>query len=452
MQRIVWTSSQWKLLHDHFLDAKNRETGAFLLVTSVQTYNGTRLLVQQTLLPPAGALELQGSDALRPSGQWLSAVISAALASKAGLGFIHSHPNSGHPPELSALDWETSVTWSKSIGPMLNGPFASLVWSPRGVTGVMFDKNVPGQPIQIERAQSLGGGSARPLHPTVADARDTLLDDRQVRAMTALGNKRIRDFSVAVIGLGGTGSPVAEQLTRLGVARLVLIDPDVIDDVSNLRRITGSRPKDFGAAKAEVVGRYLRSLELGPVVDVMCEDVRRETVLRRILDCDLVINTTDTQSSRAFLNQVSYQYYLPLIDVGVRVGTKLDGSVSGMPAEVRVLLPDNGCLWCRKVLDSQAIYEENLPQSERDKLAHEGYVQAVTGPQPSVIPLNYFGAAAATTTSLRLLSGQPVPSASVVFDAWEQYVHRLNADVDPLCICKEWRGKGDSVQIAYLPQ
>jgi molybdopterin/thiamine biosynthesis adenylyltransferase len=315
----------------------------------------------------------------------------------------------------------------------------------------MFAKNKPGQPIQIKRAQSLGKGSAQALHPVLVDPRDEQLDDRQVRAMTALGNKRIRDLVVAVIGVGGTGSPVAEQLTRLGVARLVLVDPDVIDDVSNLRRITGSRPTDVGASKAVTVGKYLRSLELGSVIDIMSEDARRETVLRRILDCDLVINTTDTQSSRAFLNQVSYQYYLPVIDIGVRVGTKLDGSVSGMPAEIRVLLPDNGCLWCRNVLDSQAIYEENLPRSERDKLAREGYVQAIQGPQPSVIPLNYFGAAAATTTALRLSSGQPVPSLSVVFDAWEQYVHHLPANVDPECICKEWRGKGDAVPIAYLP-
>jgi hypothetical protein len=60
MQRIVWTSDQWDLLHEHFLDAKHRETGAFLLLVSVQTHTGIRLLVQQVLLPPTGALEVQG--------------------------------------------------------------------------------------------------------------------------------------------------------------------------------------------------------------------------------------------------------------------------------------------------------------------------------------------------------------------------------------------------------
>src|SRR6266487_3686257 len=131
---------------------------------------------------------------------------------------------------------------------MLDGPFASLVWSPKGITGLMFAKN-QGQPIEIDRAQSLGHGSTQALHPPLVDARDELLDDRQVRAMTALGNRRIRDLHVAVIGAGGTGSPLAEQLTRLGVARLVIVDPDVIDDASNVRRIVGSRSTDFGASK-----------------------------------------------------------------------------------------------------------------------------------------------------------------------------------------------------------
>jgi molybdopterin-synthase adenylyltransferase len=176
-------------------------------------------------------------------------------------------------------------------------------------------------------------------------------------------------------------------------------------------------------------------------------------VVRRLLDCDVVISTTDTQSSRALLNQIAYQYWLPTIDVGVRVGTKQDGAVSGMPAEVRVLLPDNACLWCRRgVLDSQVIYEENLPPDARQRLAAEGYVQGLAQHQPSLTPLNYFAGAAAVLIMLKLQSGQPVIAASVVFDAWEQFVQPLRAEPDPACICQQWRGRGDDVPVAFLPR
>ena len=149
----------------------------------------------------------------------------------------------------------------------------------------------------------------------------------------------------------------------------------------------------------------------------MPDDAREERAVRGMLDCDIAISTTDTQSSRALLNQIAYQFWLPIINVGVRVGTKKNGLISGMPIEIRLLLPDNGCLWCRRgVLDSQAIYEENLQAEERRQLAAEGYVQGLDGPQPSLTPLNYFASAAAIVTLLRLYSGQPVPAASVVFD------------------------------------
>jgi molybdopterin/thiamine biosynthesis adenylyltransferase len=455
MRRTVWTSSEWRRLEQHFESAGKTEEGAFLLLRVGRSTHGARLLVQHVLLPPDGALERQGHHFLRPSGQWLSSVIGAAVEARCGLAFVHSHPDRHHPPVLSPIDRETSISWSRSITPMLDGPFASLVWSPKGVTGVMFASDAPDTPVSLDRAESLGDGTAEALHPV--DRRfesEVRLDDRQVRALTVLGNTRLRDLEVGVVGAGGTGSPAAEQLVRMGAAGVVLVDPDVLDDSSNLRRVVGSRPSDVGTAakKTEVVGRHLETLGLSTRVTTLAIDIRSEDAVRRLLDCDVVVNTTDTQSSRAFLNQVAYQYWLPVVDVGVRIGTTVSGAVSGMPVEVRVLLPDNGCLWCRKgVLDSETIYEENLPTREREKLAEEGYVQGLGQHQPSLAPLNYLASAIALLTMVRLYSGQALPAASTVFDAWEQYVHPLPAEVDPDCVCSAWRGKADDMPIVFLP-
>jgi molybdopterin-synthase adenylyltransferase len=454
MYRMQWLAPDWRMLRDYFIAAGRQEAGAFLLVRWGRTASGGRLLVERVLLPPEDGLERAGHEFLRPSARWLSAVIGAAIEAKTGLAFIHSHPGSNHPPTLSAVDWETSVDWSRSITPTIDGPFASLVWSPRGMTGLVFQKSDPVKPTRLDRFESLGGGSIEPLHAANEQVNpDTRLDDRQIRALSALGNKRIRDLVVAVVGAGGTGSPLAEQLVRTGIAEVVLIDPDVIDHESNLRRVVGSHASDIVArrTKVEVVGRHLRSLGLGTAIKEVPRDTREEEVVRGLLDCDIVISTTDTQSSRALLNQIAYQYWLPIIDVGVRVGTKKNGVISGMPVEIRLLLPDNGCLWCRRgVLDSQAIYEENLPVEERRQLAAEGYVQGLDGPQPSLTSLNYLASAMAIVTLLRVYSGQPVPAASVVFDVWEQFVHPLRTEVDPGCICSQWRGHADDVSIAFL--
>jgi molybdopterin/thiamine biosynthesis adenylyltransferase len=455
MYRMVWPANEWRTVREHLVAAGNREAGLFLLVRWGASAAGGRLLVHRVLHPPEGGLEREGRDFLRPSGQWLSAVMGTAIDERTGLAFIHSHPNAYHPPDLSPIDWETTMTWSRSITPTLGGPFASLVWSPQGLAGVMFLRDDPGATIRLRKFESLGEGGVEQLHLARRDVdSERSMDDRQVRALTALGNRRLRDLNVAVIGAGGTGSPVAEQLVRMGVAAVTLVDPDVIDESSNLRRVVGSRRSDLTttAKKVDVVARHLESLGLGTKVPVLARDIREEPVVRQLLDCDIIINTTDTQSSRAMLNQIAYQYWVPIVDVGVRVGTKADGAVSGMPVEVRVLLPDNGCLWCRKgVLDSQAIYEENLPADERARLAAEGYIQGVGQPQASLTPLNYFAAALALLTMTHLYSGQPVHDASIVFDAWEQFVHPLDSAIDPSCICSQWRGQADDLPVAFLP-
>src|SRR5882762_8696093 len=76
------------------------------------------------------------------------------------------------------------------------------------------------------------------------------LYDRQVRAFGGGIQGVLRGLRVAVVGAGGTGSAVAEQLARLGVGDLLIVDPNVIKD-TNLTKVYGSSPADIGQPKAE---------------------------------------------------------------------------------------------------------------------------------------------------------------------------------------------------------
>jgi len=410
------------------------------------------LLVHDLLLPDNAAWESSGQDHLRPSSQWVSAAAGAAIERQSGLAFIHSHPDTRHPPELSAVDRETSAVWARTLAPLTGNPFVSLVWSPRGVTGLAFEQD-RAHPQLVDHVEAQGQGTLRRLHLPMTQSEDLALDDRQVRALSALGNATARELHVGIVGAGGTGSPVAEQLARIGVEHLTLVDPDVLDTESNVRRVVGSTVADVGAGlhKTTVVARHLAAIGLTSDLAVLPLDVRTQDVARQLLDLDLVITTTDTHSSRAFLNQLAYQYWLPVLDVGVRVGTTRSGAVSGMPVELRALLPDTGCLWCRRVLSADRIRTENLPPAERERLAEEGYVQGIEAPVPSLAPLNYYAAALAVLTALRLYSGQPVPGTAVISDAWEQYVQWSNPEIEPDCICHRWRGLADAVAMSYLP-
>jgi molybdopterin-synthase adenylyltransferase len=452
MYRLLIPSDMWRTVDDHLRQQVPGEDGAFLLVHSGRGASSTRLIAHDLFLPDETSWEARGHHRLRPSGQWLSAVIGAAIETASGIAFVHSHPNANHPPVLSLVDQETSIGWSRLITPMLGRQFLSLVWTPASVSGWVFEADKPGVHKDIDRIVVLGMGASTQISPGDSFSADAQLDDRQIRAVGELGNNRLRESTVAVVGAGGTGSPVAEQLVRMGVRRLIVIDADHIDTPSNLRRVVGSRSKDLdqGTLKVNVVARHLSDLHFSDVLPLPV-DVRTKEAAEALLDADLVISTTDTHSSRSFVNQLAHQYLLPVIDVGVKVGTSLNGRISGMPVDVRTLLPDTACLWCSGILDSARIRAENLPEYERDAQIREGYIQAVNEPQPSLTALNFFASSLSVLTMLRMLSSDGVISSRTIADGWEHYFADSAGEIDSKCICHTWRSMGDETRITYLP-
>ena len=87
------------------------------------------------------------------------------------------------------------------------------------------------------------------------------------RLFGASFNDIIREMRIGIVGGGGTGSPVAMLLMRLGARRLALIDPDVIED-TNLNRVHGSRRADADAAmrKVDILAREIDLAGLGTQV------------------------------------------------------------------------------------------------------------------------------------------------------------------------------------------
>tara|TARA_R110001583_G_scaffold168186_1_gene320981 strand:+ start:256 stop:1089 length:834 start_codon:yes stop_codon:yes gene_type:complete len=83
---------------------------------------------------------------------------------------------------------------------------------------------------------------------------------RQALAFGPEVNGLLKQLSVAVVGCGGTGSPVVQLVARLGVGRIVVVDDDVVEH-SNLNRLHGATRKDAHNAV--------------PKVDVMAREVAR---------------------------------------------------------------------------------------------------------------------------------------------------------------------------------
>lgn len=452
MNRLILLDDTVLALEEHLAAAAPREEGAFLLLRSGQGQLGTRLIAGELLLPPPGSWDAQERDQLRPTTQWLSAVVSRAISAQAGLLFIHSHPGSNYPPGFSAADDYAFTEMARAIGPVLDGPLAAAVIHPTGWSGVVWRD---GQMKPIDRVQGLGR-TLRLLSPLPSGGDESDLDARQRDALGVV-HDRLRQLSVAVVGCGGVGSPLAEQLQRMGVGELLLVDHDLLDTPSNVRRVFGSSTIDLAQtsppAKVDVVGRHLDRLGLGKTIRRIAGDVRTETVFRELLDADVVLGATDTHGSRALLNDLPSVYFLPVIDVGTRVGAKLDGTLSGLFAEVRALTPTTPCLWCRGTIDGAVIATENLPEDERRERAREGYIVGGIGePAPSVVALTVLGSALAACALLALLAeeGLVAPTGYVV-DGFLGDAHETSL-LQPIsgCRCRQILGLGDAAALSFV--
>jgi hypothetical protein len=445
MNRLALHDPPTKLLEQHLDASAPLEEGAFYLLREGLGLAGRRLLATELLLPPKGAWEQQGTGVLRPSARWLSAVIGTAIEAKAGLLFVHSHPDARHPAALSPVDMHAMHALGATIAPMLDGPFAAAVVHPTGWAGVVWNDGVL-EPI--DRIVAVGA-SLRALTPSGSTGEPDPLDARQRDALGVV-HDRLRSLNVGVVGCGGLGSPIAEQLNRMGVAALVLVDHDTLDTPSNARRVIGSTLADLNATippmKVDVVGRHLDTLGFNTHVTRINADVRSERAFRALLDTDVVMIGTDTHGSRAVVNDLASTYLLPVIDIGIRVGAKANGALSGLTAELRLLTPDRPCLWCRGAINADAIHAENLPIAQRKQLQLEGYLAGSVGaPAPSVMALTVLGAGMATCALLALLSDEAdvIPSGYVLDGMFGDAHGTTPRDPKPGCRCRHQLGLGD---------
>lgn len=444
MNRLIFPRETADQLARHLEARTPLEEGAFCLLRRGRGARGQRLLVGDVLLPPPDAWTRQAENQLRPSTQWLSAVIGQAIQAKSGLLFLHSHPNPDYPLGLSLVDEDTFRTLARAFGPGLPGPFAAAVAHPCGWSAVLWSSDDL-QPIQ--QITSIGR-TLRLLSPAPPSAASAL-DSRQRDALGII-HDRIRQLSVGIVGCGGLGSPIAEQLVRMGVRELVLVDNDVLDTPSNVRRVFGSTMADIQVSpplsKVDILARHLDQLGLAVSIRPIRGDIRNwSSSIRDILDVDVVIAGTDTHGSRAALNELPRLHLLPVIDAGVRVGSKRNGNLSNLLAAVRVLTPSTPCLLCRRTIDPDTIRIENLPEDERSKQIREGYVTGTFGaPEPSVVALTALGSGLATCALLTLLAedGDVAPVGHWV----DGFIGNARSELpapQPSCRCRSRIGFGD---------
>jgi hypothetical protein len=215
------------------------------------------------------------------------------------------------------------------------------------------------------------------------------------------------ELSVAVIGCSGTGSPLVEMLARLGVRRLVLVDPDHVEE-KNLNRVNNATMADAHdeVAKVEVMARAIRAMGLGTVVEPIAASLSSPGVVRRVATCDVVFGCMDSVDGRDLLNRLATFYCLPYIDVGVRLVADGTGGVDQICGTVHYLEPGGSSLLSRGVYTASDIQAAALRRENSERYAallREKYIAGVQEERPAVISVNMFYASLAVNELLARL-------------------------------------------------
>src|SRR6266404_5289072 len=309
-------SPDWASLRRALFTEDGDENAAALLCGSADSESGLRLLVKQILPVRLEAYNDRTSFHLEVAPAFYNEVVTTALRDNLHPVIIHSHPHPGQARYSTSDDYGESRLLPVLQTLVPGKTVASLLVTRISAAGRMLVKG------QFRSLHSLVvvGQRTETISLSHSDKGPSALEkvfDRQVRAFGVEGQIALSRLKIGIVGVGGTGSVVAEQLARAGVKDLLLVDSDSIED-SNVSRLFGSYPDDVGTKKVKVIAAHVRKLGAKSVRQI-ADTALRQPILMHLRDRDLVFSCVDNDRSRSILNRFAHQYLIPVVDVGVRL-------------------------------------------------------------------------------------------------------------------------------------
>jgi len=315
---------------------------------------------------------------------------------------VHTHPFTQTSVSFSATDDGDEKTFFRFLDEKFEDVnYASIVFSQRRYSARVWTFS-GGSPVARRALLKTQTSRENIASADFRQERDeayekTALTEKESffnRSALALGldvmRKIMHDQVISIVGVGGLGSIVAEHLIHMGFHEINLIDPDTLE-MSNLNRVVGAYYEDAKQKlyKVDVVKRHLTKINPKATVLAHKSDVHDREMERVLALSDWMIVATDNHASRLRVQELSVQYFVPLISVGVNITVK-DSNIEDMSGEViTARVGDYLCLNCLKRINPIKVASERHPDlAIREELVKRGYVTGKEIKEPAVKTLN----------------------------------------------------------------
>jgi len=406
MNELVIAENDFKAIKTSLLGGANESCAVFFAYEVLRADGVRRTLAREFVFPSEDAYSRRGPFEAELNPTFVAFATKRALTLGCALVFVHSHPGST-APQFSSVDAAGERHLADFLAHRHPEPtHISMVISEGGVCARVLGT------LEYVRVTSLGPHRHVLFEPHSEGSEPNETFDRQVRAFGAVGQQSLERLRVGIVGLGGTGSIVAEQLAHLGVRNFILLDPDVLDP-TNVNRVVGSSKSAVGTHKTKLAEKLIRQVATNANIKAIPGDVTSLGVARELLDTDFIFGCTDSHGSRAVLQQIAYQYLIPCVDMGTTIAVDA-GRVTHVVGRVQALSPGLACFACGELLNANEVRRDLMSPFERKS---DPYFLGPAEPAPSVISINGTVASLAITMFLSIVAGIPSDARYLVYNA-----------------------------------
>jgi molybdopterin-synthase adenylyltransferase len=415
------------------------EKVAIATIRIAKTSSNTILLVR-SIIPVATNWKRSFHGATWPATTSVE-MIDRAEKLQTGLLILHSHGNVASPG-LSSTDArsadELCLAFRTAIPDQAHG---SIVFGRGGSVGGKVWLPHEELPYMVSRIRWVSD-PVRLLPREYPSAAEQEMYSRQKLLIGEKGQEILRGSKVGVIGVGGGGSMVVQELALLGVGKIIGVDSDILEE-TNRHRVVGSTPLDVEQKqrKISIMERMVKSLNPGVDFLGIQERFPSDESVKQLKECDVIVGSVDTLNARQEIQVFAWRYLIPYVDIGLtiqvgntKVGTRINGQVYD-------LIPGAACLWCAQFLTTSRLATESGGRGPTYISGSEQRAQVVT--------FNGVLASAAVTEVLQILTGfasrKRVPNA-LQFDGALGTLVPVKLERKEECpVCSNELGRGDSI-------
>ena len=178
-----------------------------------------------------------------------------------------------------------------------------------------------------------------------------------------LGQKKISNSKVLIVGIGGLGCPVAEFLTRSGIGVIGIVDHDLVS-LSNIHRQSLYDEKDLDKSKVKVAQKKLKKINSKTKVKTYNFKLDRKNFIKIIKNYDYIVDGTDNFETKFLINDISLKYKKFLVTGAI---SKFDGHIFTFDFNNK----KNPCLRC--------FYQEETISDDILNCEYEGILGTIAG-------------------------------------------------------------------------